>query len=61
MAIATYALCGFANFGTIGIEIATLTVFAPKRTKFIISAAGMAMLAGNLSTFMNACIAGRFY
>ena len=56
--IATYALCGFANFGTIGIEIAVLSAFAPSRTKIIIKYAGKAMLAGNFSSFMNACLAG---
>lgn len=61
IAIATYALCGFSNFSTIGIEIATLTVFAPKRSKFIVKAAALAMIAGNISAFMNACIAGILY
>ena len=58
IAISTYALCGFSNFGTIGIEIATLTAFVPKRTKAIVKMAGVAMLGGNMSAFMNACIAG---
>ncbi|RNA39663.1 solute carrier family 28 member 3 [Brachionus plicatilis] len=59
--IATYALCGFANFGTIGIEIATLSVFAPTRTKTFLKYAAKAMLAGNFSSFMNACIAGKSF
>lgn len=59
--ISTYALCGFANFGTIGIEIATLSVFAPTRAKVFIKYASRAMLAGNLSSFMNACIAGLLF
>lgn len=61
MTIATYALCGFSNFGTVGIEIATLSVFAPKRSKFIVRTAARAMLAGNISAFMNACIAGLLF
>jgi CNT family concentrative nucleoside transporter len=52
---------GFANFGTIGIEIATLSVFAPTRTKVFIKYAAKAMLAGNFSSFMNACIAGESF
>lgn len=51
-------MCGYANFSTVGIEIATLTVFAPKRSKFLVKTAAYAMLAGNISAFMNACIAG---
>jgi nucleoside permease NupC len=44
--------------GTIGIEIATLSVFAPNRSKTILKYAAKAMIAGNFSAFMNACIAG---
>ena len=57
--IVTYALCGFANFGSVGIEIATLSAFAPKRSKTFIKYAARAMIAGNFSSFMNACIAGK--
>jgi nucleoside permease NupC len=56
-----YALCGFANFGTIGVQIAVLTLFAPNRSHFITKNVTKAMFAGNLSSFMNACIAGLLF
>lgn len=59
--LATYALCGFANFGTIGIEIAVLSSFAPTRSDVILQYAPKAMMAGNISSFVNACIAGLLY
>ena len=58
--IVTYALCGFATFGAIGIEIAIMTSFAPRKKADIVKMAGMAMVGGNISAFMNACIAGKF-
>lgn len=54
----TYALCGFTTFGAIGIEIAILTTFAPEKKAVIVKMAGVAMVGGNISAFMNACIAG---
>ncbi len=41
-----------------GIEIATLSQFAPDSSKSILKYAARAMIAGNFSSFMNACIAG---
>ena len=58
IAIATYSICGFANFGSVGIEIALLSVLAPKRAKVVMKYAAKAMLAGNLSSFSSACVAG---
>ena len=59
--ISTYALCGFANFATIGVQIAILTLFAPNRSQFISKNVTKAMFAGNISSFMNACIAGLLF
>lgn len=56
--IATYALCGFANFGSLGIQIGGLTSMAPGRKGDIASAAIRAMIAGTIACFMTACIAG---
>ncbi|KAM4807981.1 solute carrier family 28 member 3 [Rhinophrynus dorsalis] len=56
--IATYALCGFANFGSLGITIGGLTSMAPSRKSDIASSAIRAMIAGTVSCFMTACIAG---
>ncbi|XP_075455064.1 solute carrier family 28 member 3 isoform X2 [Ascaphus truei] len=56
--IATYALCGFANFGSLGITIGGLTSMAPSRKSDIASGAIRAMIAGTIACFMTACIAG---
>nr|XP_004671058.1 solute carrier family 28 member 3 [Jaculus jaculus] len=56
--IATYALCGFANFGSLGIVISGLTSMAPSRKRDIASGAMRALIAGTTACFMTACIAG---
>lgn len=57
-AIATYALCGFANFASIAIQIGGISSLAPDRRKDFAQLGVRAFLGGNLATFMNACIAG---
>lgn len=57
--IATYALCGFANIGSIGIMIGSLSAMAPQRKSDIAAIAVRAMIAGNVACFMTACIAGK--
>ncbi|KAM9330715.1 solute carrier family 28 member 3 [Gastrophryne carolinensis] len=56
--IATYALCGFANFGSLGIVIGGLSSMAPSRKSDIAAGAIRAMIAGTVACFMTACIAG---
>jgi CNT family concentrative nucleoside transporter len=56
--IASYALCGFANFSSIGIQIGGYTSLAPERRADFASIAPRAMLAGLLATSLVACIAG---
>ncbi|XP_068127522.1 solute carrier family 28 member 3 [Hyperolius riggenbachi] len=56
--IATYALCGFANFGSLGITIGGLSSMAPSRKRDIAGGAIRAMIAGTVACFMTACIAG---
>ncbi|XP_013371474.1 PREDICTED: solute carrier family 28 member 3 isoform X1 [Chinchilla lanigera] len=56
--IATYALCGFANFGSLGIVIGGLTSMAPSRKRDIASGAIRALIAGTVACFMTACVAG---
>ncbi|XP_007528457.2 solute carrier family 28 member 3 [Erinaceus europaeus] len=56
--IATYALCGFANFGSLGIVIGGLTSMAPSRKRDIASGAMRALISGTIACFMTACIAG---
>lgn len=56
--IATYALCGFANIGSLGNQIGVLAQLAPRRVGDVSSVAFSAMLTGALSTFTSASIAG---
>ena len=59
--IASYALCGFSNFGSIGIQLGGLTPLAPERGPDLARLVLSAMVAGNTACFMTACIAGIFY
>ncbi|XP_009901445.2 solute carrier family 28 member 3 [Dryobates pubescens] len=56
--IATYALCGFANFGSLGLVVGGLTCIAPSKKKEIAGGAFRAMIAGTVACFMTACVAG---
>ncbi len=56
--IATYALCGFANFGSIGIQIGALGAYLPDRRMELASIGVRAMIAATLSNFMTASMAG---
>ena len=56
--IATYALCGFANPASIGIQIASFTTLAPTRRADFSRYAIRAYVAGSMACFMTACIAG---
>ena len=56
--IATYALCGFANFGSIGIQIGGIGVLIPERRHDLARLGLRALLAGTLANFVSACIAG---
>ncbi|CAM9410900.1 solute carrier family 28 member 3 [Lampetra fluviatilis] len=60
-AIATYALCGFANLGSIGIMIGGLSSMAPQRRGDIAKCAVRALISGTVACFMTACIAGILY
>ena len=55
--IATYALCGFANPGSLGILIAGLAGLVPERRKEITRLGFKSLVAGTLAVFMTACIA----
>lgn len=56
--LATYALCGFANFASIAIQIGGIGALVPKRRKDLARLGLRAMLGGTLATNMTACIAG---
>lgn len=56
--IATYALCGFANFASIGIQIGGLASLAPNRRQDFAKLGFRAMVAGTLACLQTAAIAG---
>ena len=56
--IATYALCGFANFSSIGIQIGGIGALAPNRRHDLARLGLRAMFAGTLANFVTATIAG---
>lgn len=56
--IATYALCGFANFSSIAIQIGGIGAMAPSRKPDLARLGFKAMIAGSLATFQTATIAG---
>ncbi|MEO0645955.1 MAG: NupC/NupG family nucleoside CNT transporter [Cyanobacteria bacterium J06650_10] len=58
LTIATYALCGFANLGSIGIQIGGLSALAPDRQSELAQLGLRAMIGGVLASFMTAAIAG---
>ncbi|MDL5367843.1 nucleoside transporter C-terminal domain-containing protein [Xanthomonas sp. NCPPB 2654] len=56
--IATYALCGFANFSSIAIQIGGIGGLAPERRQDLARFGLRAVLGGSIATFMTATIAG---
>ena len=56
--IATFALCGFANFGSIGIQIGGLSALAPNKRHELAELGFRAMIAGTLANLLSASIVG---
>ena len=56
--MATYMLCGFANFASIGIQIGGIGIIAPKIKKILTELGFKAMIAGSIVSLMSATIAG---
>ena len=56
--MATYMLCGFANFASIGIQVGGIGIIAPKIRKTLTELGLKAMIAGTLVSLMSATIAG---
>ncbi|MEO6593123.1 MAG: nucleoside transporter C-terminal domain-containing protein [Planctomycetota bacterium] len=56
--IASFALCGFANLGSVAIQIGGLGAMAPERRPDLAKLGLRAMFAGALATCMTACVAG---
>ena len=56
--IASYALCGFANFASVGIQLGGIGGIAPTRMADLSRLSLRAMVGGSLAAFMTACVAG---
>jgi CNT family concentrative nucleoside transporter len=56
--IMTYALCGFANLGSLGIMIGGLTTMAPARRNEIVALGPRTLVAGTLATLSCGCVVG---
>jgi concentrative nucleoside transporter, CNT family len=56
--ILTYALCGFANFGSLGIMIGGLGVMVPERRHEVVALGMRSILSGTLATCMSGAVAG---
>ena len=56
--LATYALCGFSNFGSIGISVGVFSAIEPSQSSAVTKVACRAFIAANIVCFLTACIAG---
>jgi CNT family concentrative nucleoside transporter len=56
--ITTFALCGFANFGSIAIQVGGIGALAPSRRHDLAALGIRAMIAGTIANFLSATIAG---
>jgi CNT family concentrative nucleoside transporter len=56
--IMTYALCGFANFGSLGIMVGGMTAMAPERRRDIVDLGMRSILAGTFATCMSGAVVG---
>lgn len=56
--IATYALCGFANFGSVAIQIGGIGAMVPSRREDIAQLSLRSMVGGTLAAFTTACVVG---
>ena len=54
----TYAVCGFANIGSVGITVTGLSVLMPERRQMVLDMVWKALFAGFLATLMSAAIVG---
>ncbi|MBB4077417.1 CNT family concentrative nucleoside transporter [Lewinella aquimaris] len=59
--IAAYALCGFANFASIGIQVGGISAIAPGQRKNLTELGMIALLGGTVACLMTGTVAGMFY
>ena len=56
--IALYAICGFANFASVGIQIGGIGVLAPTRRAELARIGLLAMVGGTVASLLTACVVG---
>ena len=61
MLIATYALCGFANFASIGIQIGGISALAPGQRLALTELGIKSLIGGTVACFLTACVAGMLF
>ncbi|MBT3636256.1 MAG: Na+ dependent nucleoside transporter, partial [Opitutae bacterium] len=59
--LSPFALCGFANFMSIGIQIGGIGSLAPERRSDLAALGVKALIGGTLASLLSACVAGMFY
>jgi CNT family concentrative nucleoside transporter len=59
--IATYALCGFSNFSSIGIQIGGISAIAPSQRETLTAFGIKALIGGTIACLLTATVAGMFY
>ena len=59
--LATFALCGFANFSSIGIQLGGIGSLAPEQRPALAALGFKAMFGGTLASLLTACVAGMFH
>jgi len=55
--ILTYALCGFSNIASVGIQIGGIGVLAPNQRSLLAKLGMKALLGGSIACFLTACVA----
>jgi CNT family concentrative nucleoside transporter len=58
--ITSYALCGFANFASVGIQIGGISAMAPHRRGDLARLGMRAMIGGTIAAMMTGCVAALF-
>ena len=59
--VTTFALCGFANFASIGVQLGGIAAIEPSQRQNLATLGFKAMLAGALASLMTAAVAGMFF
>ena len=59
--LSTFALCGFANLGSIGIQLGGIGVLAPEKRPVLAGLGSRALIGGTIASILTATIAGVFF